>query len=43
LLSGLVYQVGGMSVTLWVSAAMVAAAVLFTLPLVSIVGEDVRP
>ena len=33
LLSGLVYQVAGLGATLWVSAAMVAVAVLFTLPL----------
>lgn len=44
LLSGLVYQVAGLGATLWVSAAMVAVAVLFTLPLSSgIIGKDAMP
>jgi predicted MFS family arabinose efflux permease len=51
LLSGLVYQVAGLSATLWASAAMVAVAVLFTLPLTTevkssttdIIGKDAKP
>ena len=51
LLSGLVFQMAGLSASLWVSAVMVAAAVLFTLPLAArprpsareIVGKDVMP
>ncbi len=43
LLSGLVYQVAGLTATLWASAAMVAVAVLFTLPLASIVGKEAGP
>lgn len=35
LLSGLVYQLAGLTATLWVSAAMVALAVLLTLPLLA--------
>lgn len=35
LLSGLVYQLAGLTATLWVSAGMVAVAVLFTLPLLA--------
>ncbi|UUX52007.1 organoarsenical effux MFS transporter ArsJ [Nisaea acidiphila] len=35
LLSGLVYQLAGLTATLWVSAAMVAVAVVFTLPLLA--------
>jgi predicted MFS family arabinose efflux permease len=41
LLSGLVYQAAGLGATLWVSAAMVAVAVLFTLPLAT--GEGSPP
>ena len=51
LLSGLVYQVAGLTATLWASAAMIAVAVLFTLPLAKgsrppapdIIGKDAMP